>query len=87
MVKEGIEYQRNGLPASHGEAVHPDITVAPASQRRARWTTMKFDRNAFFTAVEEAIELFSRAPMSLGDRVHRFNSVLLAAAKIHVMNV
>ncbi len=45
---------------------------------------MNVDWNAFFTAVEEAIELFSRAPMSLGDRIHRFNSVPLAAAKIHV---
>ncbi len=37
-----------------------------------------------FAAIEEAIELFSTAPLSLGDRVHRFNSVLLAAAKLRV---
>ncbi len=42
------------------------------------------DWNAFSATVEEATELFSAAPLSLGDRVHRFNSVLLAAAKLHV---
>ncbi len=39
---------------------------------------------SFFAAVEEAIELFSPAPLSVCDRVHSFSSALLAAAKLHV---
>ncbi len=51
---------------------------------RARWYTSNVDWNSFFAAVEEAIELPSTAPLSLGDRVYRFNTVLLAAEKRHV---
>ncbi len=80
---------------TEGEALGSDhlaitITIgceepaASASQRRARWKTRNVDWNSFSAAVEEAIELFLTAPLSLGDRVHRFNSVLLAAAKLHV---
>ncbi len=38
----------------------------------------------FPAAVEEAIELFSTVLMALGDMVNRFDSVLRAAAKLHV---
>ncbi len=61
-----------------------EVPAASASQRRTRWNTRNVYWNSFSAAVEEAIELFSTAPLSLGDRVHRFNSVLLAAAKLHV---
>ncbi len=65
-------------------AMRCEVQVASASQRRARWNTRNVDSNSFSAAAEEAIELFSIAPLSLGDRVHRSNSVLLAAAKLHV---
>ncbi len=56
--------------------------AASAFQCRARWNTRNVDWNAFSAGVEEAIKLFSTAPMPLGDRVHCLNSVLLAAAKL-----
>ncbi len=58
--------------------------AASAPHRRARWNMNNVDSNTFSTAVEEAIELFSLAPMSLRNRVHRFYSALIAAAKLNV---
>ncbi len=52
--------------------------------RRVHWNTWNVDWNSFIAAVEEATELFSAASMSLSDMIHRFNSALLAAAKLHV---
>ncbi len=61
-----------------------EVQAASASYRRARWSTNNVDWNAFSPDVEEAIDQFSPAPMSLRDRVHRLNSALLAVAKLGV---
>ncbi len=61
-----------------------EVPAAPSSKRRACWNIRNTDWNQFSAAVEEAIELFSTAPLLLGDRVHLFNSALLAKEKLHV---
>ncbi len=75
----------NSLSSGNGSSWRRSISVSPKNQtypqspdaglprrtRRARWSTTNFDWNSFTHAVEEAIELFSPAPMSLRDRVHR----------------
>ncbi len=78
----GEDLGSNRLPIT--TTIRCEVPAASASQRRTRWNTRNVYWNSFPAAAEEAIELFSTAPLSLGNRVHRFNSVLLAAAKLHV---
>ncbi len=82
--RDRVDSRRRSRFLSITTTIRCEVTAASASQHRARCNTSNVDWNSFCAADEEAFERFSTAPLSLRDRVHRFNSVLLAAAKLHV---
>ncbi len=61
-----------------------EAPAASTSHRRARWNTTNVNWNSFSAAVEEAIDKFSPAYMSLRYRVYPFNYTRLAADELHV---